>query len=73
MRENGQTSQHRAGSFIYLLLDIPVGNWNRTWGSVDEVLVGGDLIGLHRSCCTVQLLNDQRKQETAVNITFNHL
>lgn len=53
MRENGQTSQHKAGSFIYLLLDIAVGNWNRTWGSVDEVLVGGDLIGLHRSCCTV--------------------
>lgn len=53
MRENGQTSQHKEGSFIYLLLDIAVGNWNRTWGSVDEVLVGGDLIGLHRSCCTV--------------------
>lgn len=53
MRENGQTSQQRARSFIYLLLDIAVGNWNRTWGSVDEVLVGGDLIGLHRSCCTV--------------------
>lgn len=53
MRENGQMSQHKEGSFIYLLLDIAVGNWNRTWGSVDEVLVGGDLIGLHRSCCTV--------------------
>lgn len=48
--------------FIYLLLDVAVGDGDGARGPVKEVLVGGDLTRLHRTSSTAQLLHGNRQK-----------
>jgi len=49
--------------FIYLLLDVTMGNRNRTRRPVEEVLIGGNLTRLHWSSRSTQLLHKQNEQK----------
>lgn len=51
------------GGATYLLLDVVVGDINGTRGSVEEVLVGGHLTGLHWSPSPAQLLHGNKVKQ----------
>lgn len=70
-----QADKPAQSGLIYLLLDVAVGDRNGARGPVEEVLVGGDLTRLHRTC-TSQLLHRNRekvKQQKVYFSTFYHL
>lgn len=60
MREH-KVDMPAQGTFIYLLLDVAMGDGNGTRGPVEKVLIGGDLTGLHWTHCTAELLHGNRK------------
>ena len=59
-----QADMPAPSGFTYLLLDVAVGDRDGAGRPVEEVLVGGDLTGLHRTTSTAQLLlRDTMKQQ----------
>ena len=66
-----QADMPAPSGFTYLLLDVAVGDRDGAGRPVEEVLVGGDLTGLHRTTSTAQLLlRDTMKQQY---VFFNRL
>lgn len=59
-----QADMPAPSGFTYLLLDVAVGDGDGAGRPVEEVLVWGDLTGLHRTASTAQLLlRDTMKQQ----------